>query len=126
MAPLTPPEIEALLVALLAVNNRTLEQTWSLLPNLRAERLTEPEFVHAAHTEEVIRRLAAAGYDRGALTWLFAERVQSLMAAIGSGALDELAQLVARNDRAGVTALLRKVHGIGPRVADNAWILLKT
>ena len=38
-----PPEIiEAVVAALLAVNNYPLEKAWSLLPQLRAAELTNP------------------------------------------------------------------------------------
>jgi hypothetical protein len=55
-------QVECLLMAILAVNSFSLEKAWKLLPGMR--------------------ELTSAGYDRKRLTWLFAERVKALMAAV--------------------------------------------
>ena len=55
---------------------------------------------------------------------MMAERVQSLMQAIDSGKLDGLPGLLARGDRRTALDLLRTVKGVGPKVAENALMLL--
>jgi endonuclease III-like uncharacterized protein len=117
--------VDSLVTALLAVNNYSLEKVWKLLPRLQEEGLTKPGPVASEDLSRLTIRLAAAGYDRGRLTAMFAERLQSLMAAIGSGQLDDLSSAATRKDRQALQRTLCKVRGIGPQVAQNAWILLQ-
>jgi hypothetical protein len=70
-------------------------------------------------------RLAQAGYDRGRLTAMFAERLRHLMAAIESGELDGLDGAATRKDPRAMRDILCRVRGIGPQVAQNAWALLQ-
>jgi hypothetical protein len=121
---LSPSQVECLLMALLAVNNFSLEKAWGLLPRMRETGLTDPARVVAMNTPVVVGALTGAGYDRKRLTWLFAERVKALMHAIQKGDLAGLAAAVAACDEETATRLLLGVRGVGPRVAENAWALL--
>ena len=114
--------LEEVVVALLAVNNYPLDKAWKLLPALREAGLTKPESVPSDAGEATVK-LAAAGYDRGLLTSMFAERIQGLMQAAQSGDLDGLEGLVREGKKAEAAAVLCKVKGIGPRVAETAWML---
>lgn len=114
--------IEETIVAMLAVNNYPLEKAWNLLPQLRKSGLTRPEAI-PDDIGELTVRLASAGYDRGLLTSLFAERIAALMQAVRSGALDKLDDLVRRRAKSDATKLLCTVRGVGPRVAETAWSL---
>jgi hypothetical protein len=71
-----------------------------------------------------IAALTNAGYDRKNLTWMFAERVKALMAAIHDGKLDGLGPAVAARDQGAAAELLGQVRGVGPRVIESAWVLL--
>ncbi len=122
---LTPDHIEALVVAVLAVNRYPLEKVWGQLSGLRAKRLTDPEWVAGADLGDVVVNLAASGHDRGMLTGMMAERLQVLMQAVFAGTLDTLPGLLAKGDTEAVVKLLCTVKGIGPRVAANALMLLK-
>jgi 3-methyladenine DNA glycosylase/8-oxoguanine DNA glycosylase len=117
--------LEAILTAILAVQKYPLEKAWSLLPSLRLERLTEPDFVAKADIGDLIVRLTRAGYERGMLNEMMATRVQHLMVAAVSGSLDAYDDRLAKKDKQAAQELLCKVKGIGPRVADIAWTLLE-
>jgi hypothetical protein len=121
---LAAPQIECLLMALLSVNKFPLEKACALLPRMRELGLTDPARVVAMDMPGAIEALTAAGYDRRRLTWLFAERVKALMAAVHGGELAGLDEAIAAKDRERATALLRQVRGVGPTVVQNAWALL--
>lgn len=121
---LAASQVECLLVALLSVNNFSLEKAWALLPRMREAGLTDPARVTAMDMAAAIDALTRAGYDRKSLTWLFAERVKALMAAIVAGELAGLDEAIATNDKGRATELLDRVRGIGPTVIQNAWALL--
>lgn len=121
---ITTPQVECLLMALLSVNNFPLEKTWSLLPRLREVGLTDPARVTSMDMAATIEALTSAGYDRKNLTWLIAERVKALMAAIHGGDLAGLETAITARDQERATALLLQVRGVGPTVIRNAWALL--
>ena len=117
--------VDSLVTALLAVNNYSLEKVWKVLPRLQNEGLTNPGLVASEDLGRLTIRLVDAGYDRGRLTAMFAERLQHLMAAIESGELDGLDGAATRKDPQAVRNILCRVRGIGPQVAQNAWVLLQ-
>lgn len=121
---LAPAHVECLLMALLSVNNYSLEKVWALLPRMREAGLTDPARVVAMDMPAAIAALTSAGYDRKNLTWLFAERVKALMGAIHDGTLDGLDDAISRKDKITASALLEPIRGVGPRVLENAWALL--
>lgn len=121
---LSATQIECLLMALLAVNNYPLEKAWGLLPRMRATGLTDPDRVTAMDMAGAIEALTSSGYDRKNLTWMFAERVKALMAAIHGDELTGLDEAIAAKDKARATELLDRVRGVGPTVIQNAWALL--
>jgi hypothetical protein len=122
---LTPAQTEALVVAVLAVNQYPIEKVRAQLPRLRAARLTDPSWVAAEGEGVVTATLNASGHERGMLTGMMAERLQCLMRAIHAGVLDGLTALVDSGDEASAVRLLCTVKGIGPRVAETAIMLLK-
>jgi len=115
--------VEDLVVALLAVNQYPIEKAWALLPALRSEGLNAPATTPADLGEATVM-LANAGYNRGLLTSMFAERIQNLMWAVRDGRLDGFDELVTAGKKNEAMALLCSISGIGPRVADNAWQLV--
>jgi hypothetical protein len=121
---LSAPQIECLLMALLSVNNYPLAKAWALLPRMRELGLTNPPRVVGMGMPAVIEALTVAGYDRKNLTWMFAERVMALMAAIHGGELAGLDEAIAAKDKARASELLDRVRGVGPTVIQNAWVLL--
>ncbi len=110
--------------AILAVNQYPLQKAQDLLPALQQRGLLSPSRVGAMSLEAVISGLVDAGYDRGKLTWMFAERLQALMGAFDAGRIDPLADALAQRDREAGMRTLIAVKGIGPQVARTAWELL--
>ena len=121
---LSEDSLEVISVAILAVYQYPVEKAWKLLQSLRDEGLTVPALTADADIGDVTVRLARAGYDRGLLTEMFAQRIRNLAVAARDGLLDELDGLVATRDKANALALLVRVKGIGPKVAETAWMLL--
>jgi 3-methyladenine DNA glycosylase/8-oxoguanine DNA glycosylase len=121
---LSPAQLEAIVMALLAVNAWPIDKVLAALPALRTAGLLDPAQVAAADIGPLTVKLAAAGYDRGLLTELFALRLQNLMRAVRDGALDAVAAAHRSGDREAAVAALCTVKGIGPRVADTAWQLI--
>lgn len=121
---LSNDQVEALVTAVLAVNQYPIEKAWDLLPTLREAGLTDPRTFAHGEIGDVTRRLATAGYDRGRLTSMLASRLQGLMNAVQDGLLDDLPEAAALGDRAAAAVILQRVKGVGPRVADSAWLLL--
>jgi hypothetical protein len=122
--PLSPLQVECLLAALLAVNRCSLEKAWALLPRLRAVGLTDPARVAGMDLATTIEAFSSAGYDRGNITWLFAERVKALMDAVHNGRLEGLDAAISAKDNVAASALLSEIRGVGPTVIKNAWALL--
>ena len=118
--------IEAILASILAVNAYGLEKAYGLLPAFRAAGLTNPTIVVRQNAGDLMMGLAHAGYDRGLLTEMMAGRLANLMSAVVDGRLDELGKLVANSDRNSAISLLCSVKGIGPKVASDAWMLMRT
>jgi hypothetical protein len=121
----TADELEAVAVAVLAVNNYRIEKAWDLLPKLREAGLTTPASVAPADIGALTVRLVAAGYDRGMLTSMLARRLQNLMQAAEAGVLDGLTAAAARKDKAAAVEILTRVKGIGPQVAESTWLLVQ-
>lgn len=122
---LSKKSIEEIVVAVLAVNNYSLEKAHELLPELRSEGLTNPHRVARKDAGDLTVALSRAGYNRGMLTGLMAERLLGLMEAITDGELEAFEGLLRSGEQERALTLLRKVHGIGPQVAANVWMLLK-
>jgi 3-methyladenine DNA glycosylase/8-oxoguanine DNA glycosylase len=122
---LTTDQVEALVAAVLAVNNYRLEKVWAQLPGLRAGKLTDPQWVASADLGEVVVHLTASGHDRGMLAGLIADRLQTMMQAVVAGKLDALPAALKQGDQDAATKILCTVRGIGPKVAANAVMLMK-
>lgn len=123
--PIHQDHLEALITAVLAVNAYGLEKVYALLPTFRMAGLTDPADVANADVGEVMMRLHRAGYDRGLLTEMMAGRLKNLMQAAADGSLDEINVFVGKGDKQSTADLLCKVKGIGPKVAADAWMLMK-
>src|SRR5512142_2614616 len=120
---LPPNHVEALTVALLAVNRWTPERVYGLLPALRAAGLTNPSSVAQMDVAAITRSLDGAGYARGRLTGMFAQRLEHLMRAVTAGSLDALPVAVSRQDWASAKALICAIPGAAPVVAQTTWKL---
>jgi len=122
---LSEAHVECLLMAVLAVGQYPLERVRSILGGLRAQGLANASKVAAMDLGELTVALSRAGYNRGLLTSVYGERVHAVMKAIVAGELDVVLDYVTSNDRSSFVAKLQELYGIGPKVASNAWDLLR-
>lgn len=118
--------LEAIIASVLAVNAYGLEKAYALLSAFRKAGLTDSKGVANAPIGDVMARLHEAGYHRGMLAEMMAGRLINLMKVVAEGKLDPLNDLVARGDQEAAEALLCTVKGIGPKVAGDVWMLVKT
>lgn len=116
--------IEHLVVAVLAVGLWPAERVRTALPLLRQAAVLNPTDVASMDLGTLTVKLAKNGYGRGLLTSMYAERLQALMREIAAGRLDDVPALVASGECETFTARLRQIHGVGPKVAANAWSAL--
>lgn len=123
---LKPDHLEAIIASVLAVNAYGLEKAYALLPGFRKNGLTDPKAVSIASIEDIMARLHEAGYHRGMLAEMMAGRVINLMKAVAEGKLDALNDLAARGNQEEAEALLCTIKGIGPKVAADVWMLVRS
>jgi len=113
-----------LIASILAVNNRSLEKTYALLPLLRRAGVVEAVNLTHWEGEEVTVRLKAAGFDQGDfMTGLFARRLVSLGGALRSRGVAACREILLSNDPDAIRNLLLPVNGIGPKVMSNFFLL---
>jgi 3-methyladenine DNA glycosylase/8-oxoguanine DNA glycosylase len=94
------------------------------MPLMRKAALLSPSDVAAMDLGEVTVKLAKNGYSRGLLTSMYGERLQAVMRAVVAGTLDVLPELVRSGQQDAFTRTLTEIHGVGPKVAANAWEFL--
>lgn len=115
---------EDLVVAILAVNQYSLEKTYLLLPGLRKAGLTDAGNLSRWTQEELLERLKEAGCDRGSfMTALFAQRLCALGALIQQRGVENCNEVVAGTRIGAIEKLLLPVKGIGPKVLKNFYAL---
>ena len=115
---------EELIVSILAVNNRSLEKTYALLPLLRKAGIVDPANLTRWDVEEVVARLKTAGLDWGSyMTRLFARRFVSLGEVTKSNGIATCGNILLGNDPDTIRNLLLLVNGIGPKVMQNFFLL---
>lgn len=118
------PLVENLLLALLAVNNWSLERVFELREPMRDAGLFDLEAVSKLSEEEIARRLTVAGYARGEyMTTLMALRVVSVAQVLPTDELTRLVAAVHAGRKEAVNAVLSRIRGVGPTVLDSFWIL---
>lgn len=112
-----------LIIAMLAVNNFTLERAYSLRDSLDEQGLLNVQTIAELSIEELSSALARAGYRRGSfMNPLFAERIRKVaVEAVRQG--KGLKDVLISGDRANVEAALLPLPGIGPTVIRNYLLL---
>jgi hypothetical protein len=115
---------EDLVVSILSVNQYSLERTYSMVDGLRRENITDPLRLARWESPEIEIRLRAAGCDRGVfMTKLFAERLGALGALIRTNGRGECDKVIKSRDAKAIENLLLPVHGIGPVVLRQFFLL---
>jgi hypothetical protein len=115
---------EDLVLAILSVNQYSLEKTYLAAETLRREGLFHPQNLARWTSKEIGTRLRNGGYDRGGfMTWLFADRLESLGKFVESVGVEECEKVLLRAETNEVKGFLQPVNGIGPKVLANFFVL---
>lgn len=115
-----------LFMALLAVNNWTLEKVGRLYPTLQENGLFDVRALSGLEPEQIRERLSAAGYKRGpVLGAMMALRVQHVALALARGGAQRLADYEAARDTRAAREYLLSLKGVGPTVVEN-YLLLRS
>lgn len=124
MADETDDPWEDLVLAILAVNQYSLEKTYLAVEALRGEGLFRPENLVNWSPEEIETRLRRGQCDRGDfMTRLFARRLASLGEFLKSAGVEECGRVLRKCEATEVRRLLLPVKGIGPKVLANFFLL---
>jgi endonuclease III-like uncharacterized protein len=115
---------EALVVAVLSVNNYPLEKAWEIRGALESASLFNPEALASLPDSDLVERLRAAGYDRGEfLTDLVASRLQSVGAFLVDYGVGRATQVLSSGTSEEVHAMLIGIKGVGPAVIRSFLLL---
>lgn len=117
-------QVDMIVAAMLAANSFPLLRAQEAVPKLRSARLLDPGYICDLGPGPLTVQLASAGYDRGMLTSMFAERLRGLMRAVRDGKLDGLEDAIRDRNEVAAIKLLTAIKGVGPVVARTAWALL--
>ena len=116
--------LEDLVVAVLAVNNYSLEKAFSLVSAIRAEGLADLTKLSKWEVPEIAPRLSRAGYDRGVfLNTLIAQRLSSLGAYASELGFAVFEKKIRSSETDEVQTCLLPVKGVGPKVVENFLLL---
>lgn len=109
-----------LVIAILAVNQYSLEKTYPLVASLDKTGLFDPTVLPNLDCGQVEDRLRNGGCDRGRfMTALFSKRLAALGDFIRRQGLATCDQVLLSDDPATIEKFLIDVYGIGPRVIGN-------
>ena len=110
----------ALVVAMLAVGGFSVEKVLAIREALERHGLLNPRKLAQWDDARITRELTAAGYRRGLLTGMYAERLSAAMKELAAAErLLQTEELLASGSVSLVTHLLLPQKGVGPRVVDN-------
>ena len=115
---------EHLVVAVLSVNQYSLERTYGSIQGLRSEKLVDPRNLSLWTVREIEERLKAAGCDRGDfMTRLFSQRLHSLGKHVEGRGFRICEEILRTGERRAIDNLLAPVNGIGPVVLKHFRLL---
>lgn len=104
------------MIALLSVNNYSLDKAYGLFDRLAEAGLFDPANLEIWGLSEISRRLGRAGYDRGpGMTKILAERLSGLGVFQATQGIQRCERLLASGSSAEVTALLSPAKGVAVR-----------
>ncbi len=117
--------VRNLIMALLAVNNYSLEKVYNCHQKLSEEGIFDDKQVSKWTKEKAADRLARAGYDRGSfMNALLAERLLSTCRFLEEGGRSAFRRACETRRLDEVSRALKGVRGVGPVVLRNFSILM--
>ena len=109
-----------LVTVLISVNNWALDKTYAIHPGLSSAGLFDLNRLRALQDDEVAQLLFVAGYSKSQFVrGLIAKRLKSLAATLEEPKLEQLCDVVKKNDSVTIRSILRPIHGIGPVVIER-------
>jgi endonuclease III-like uncharacterized protein len=115
---------EDLVLAILSVNNYSIEKVYAKLQQLRRQGLFNPNNLCRWSHDEIAERLKAAGYDRGSfMTNLFSGRLAALGRHAEQVGVERFTRALSSKTPKGVEEALHSVSGVGPKVIENYCLL---
>lgn len=115
---------EDLVIAILSVNQYSLEKTYSAIDGIRREGLSIPPNLGRWTAADIELQLRRAGLDRGQfMTRLFAERLSSVGKFLASTGIENCRGVLSTGTPGEIKKLLLPVKGIGPKVLANFFLL---
>jgi 3-methyladenine DNA glycosylase/8-oxoguanine DNA glycosylase len=115
---------EDLVVAILSVNQYSLEKAYSRIEGIRREGLSDPDSLAHWSPPEIELRLKRAGLDRGQfMTSLFADSLSSVGKYLQTAGIARCQEVLAGGEAEAVKNLLLPARGIGPKVLANFFLL---
>lgn len=110
----------ALVVAMLAVGGFSVEKVLAIREALERRGLLNPRKLAEWDDARITRELTAAGYTRGMLTGMYAERLSAAMKELAAAErLPQAEELLASGSASRIADLLLPKKGVGPRVIEN-------
>jgi hypothetical protein len=109
------PQLENLVIAMLAVSQYPIERALGLRDRLRDAGLLDPRNLATWTVARVADELRSSGYDRGRLTSMYADRLVSL-GKVYEGERERCEEILREGSDEAVRQLLAPWHGIGPTV----------
>lgn len=116
--------VEDLVMAMLAVNQWSLNDTFALHESLRAEGLFDMQRLVAMDMPEIVKRLTRAGYSRGDfLVMQLSDRLKDLAKVLTSSNEHTLRSLSNPEHTTELEKFLLTINGIGPKVVRDYKLL---
>lgn len=117
--------LEDLVISILSVNNVSIDKTYSSIEAMRKEGLFTPSNLSKWSIEDIGNNLKKAGYDRGGVNYILAERLSTLGKQISLQGQNEFEKALANTDKRALKEFLLTIKGVGNKVVDNFFILIE-
>lgn len=111
---------ENLVIAMLSVGGFSVDKVLKLRGQLETAGLLDPRNLSSWDEARLTRELTGAGYERGLLTGMYAERLAAAMRVLASDvSRSETERVLSSVDPDEIAQLLLPQRGIGPRVVES-------
>lgn len=110
---------EDAVLAMLAVYQYPIDRIETKRDAMRRANLFDPEKLASSSITGLTEELKTAGYDRGGLTWQYADRLISLGKHVSQCDSEELQRLLRAGGVEEIRQALLPIYGVGPKVIEN-------
>jgi hypothetical protein len=108
---------EKFVCSLISVNQWDIAKTLKQIDDIRSQGLFEVEQIEHIGIIEIGDKLKKGGYDRGALTYMIAERLQQASARINREGVSKCEDILSK-DTEESRVFLKTFNGFGPKTVD--------